>query len=536
MTPPNFIYSALLLFAGLICLQVAAVVWRMRASARPARPLLMLLFALAWWDITYALFWADLPGLTPYFWLDITYLGVVTVPAAFLLVAQRFTAANPQDTLGRLVSHVSYFPRVLHLAVEPVLITLLLWTDPWHNWFFGGKRLENVNNLLDGGPVFWLNVVYSYSMLLVAVLLLARSMPYFRGMFRKQAVLLMTAAVIPFVSNLVFLAGFSPMPGADNTPFAFTISGLIFVYALQRYRFLALVPVARDLLVENMSDGVVVLDNQGWVIDANPAARRILSQENQSPVGQPAMQVFDHWKNLLEEIGDKRDAHIEAKIPGNTQESPLVYLDLRISPIYDNRRRYSGRLLVWRDITELKLAQAELERLATTDSLTQIANRRYFFDQAELELERAARYQHNLALVMIDIDNFKTVNDRFGHPAGDQVLIVFSHLCQEQLRYNDLFARFGGEEFILLLPETSATQAFSAAERIRLAVEKTPIPVGGDFVNLTISLGIACLEEKGEPLKRIISRADQRLYRAKQEGRNRTVGVEEKEEDKSSIQ
>lgn len=175
-----------------------------------------------------------------------------------------------------------------------------------------------------------------------------------------------------------------------------------------------------------------------------------------------------------------------------------------------------------REIQERKRVEAKLQELATTDELTQIFNRRHFFKLARREFKRAQRYHHPLSIVLMDLDHFKRVNDRHGHPAGDQALRTVATVCQDNLREIDILARYGGEEFILLLPEIGADPARQAAERLRQKIAAESIAIGGQTIAITASLGVASLEEDGEEsVGAVLHRADQALYTAKKAGRNR---------------
>ncbi|MFW5802174.1 MAG: diguanylate cyclase, partial [Spirochaeta sp.] len=158
----------------------------------------------------------------------------------------------------------------------------------------------------------------------------------------------------------------------------------------------------------------------------------------------------------------------------------------------------------------------ELARLSRTDQLTKVLNRRWFRHEAEREIEEAERYGHPLSLIIFDIDFFKDINDTFGHNSGDQVLQQLTRLVEEQIRAGDILARWGGEEFVVLLPHSDCDAALQAAEKLRQ--ETASAPLSPDR-RITISLGIAQLQE-GETLDHLVGRADRAMYRAKTEGRN----------------
>ena len=173
------------------------------------------------------------------------------------------------------------------------------------------------------------------------------------------------------------------------------------------------------------------------------------------------------------------------------------------------------------EIAERQKAQAQLLELATTDSLTGLHNRRYFMESASQELERARRYQTPLSLLLLDADHFKSVNDRYGHPVGDQALQALAIIGRRVLREVDLFARIGGEEFAILLPQTDHAAARNVAERLRQAIIDQPIATEDGPLRLTVSLGLASLGSAPADLDELLRRADVALYQAKQNGRNR---------------
>jgi len=201
----------------------------------------------------------------------------------------------------------------------------------------------------------------------------------------------------------------------------------------------------------------------------------------------------------------------------------LVLRDRRrtLGALADERNNLEDRVL--QRTLELLMANQKLEQLATTDPLTGIANRRKMTEQIAHELERARRFRHPLSLLMIDIDHFKRINDTYGHEVGDRAILAVSLLLTETMRGIDLAARFGGEEFVLLMPETHAEVAALAAERLREAMSALRVLADdGAQVALTVSIGVSSADPMGvlDTPSSLLVRADKALYRAKKEGRN----------------
>lgn len=183
-----------------------------------------------------------------------------------------------------------------------------------------------------------------------------------------------------------------------------------------------------------------------------------------------------------------------------------------------------GLLVSISDISSRKAMEEELKRLATTDPLTGIPNRRFLMDQGDRELGRARRYGNALSVLILDIDHFKKINDRHGHAVGDDALKAMVQCCLRQLREIDILCRLGGEEFVALLPETPGEAAMAAAERLRDAVARMSLPLAGsENLTFTISVGVTAPREADVSLADMLSRADEALYEAKRNGRNRVT-------------
>ena len=182
-----------------------------------------------------------------------------------------------------------------------------------------------------------------------------------------------------------------------------------------------------------------------------------------------------------------------------------------------------GRMLTYCDVTDLVRNAQQMEELATIDSMTGLYNRRHFWALAAAEWSRFQRYYRPLSVLMIDVDHFKAVNDRYGHAVGDEALVAVANACREGKRSSDIVGRLGGEEFAMLLPETDLDQAKIVAERVRQNVAASALQADGVHFNVTASVGFAAATVSMPGFEALLHAADQALYQAKAEGRNRTV-------------
>jgi diguanylate cyclase (GGDEF)-like protein len=175
--------------------------------------------------------------------------------------------------------------------------------------------------------------------------------------------------------------------------------------------------------------------------------------------------------------------------------------------------------LMSRLIKKLDEARQTIEKIAITDPLTEVFNRRHIMSRLEEEFEKFKRLKKNVSCIMADIDNFKGINDSYGHLVGDQVLKAISHRIRNTVRAYDILGRYGGEEFLIIMPDTSMEDARELAERIRTRVKEAPV----NNATITLSLGVVCIQEDDRSLDDIIRRADQNLYKAKKSGKDRVV-------------
>ncbi len=263
----------------------------------------------------------------------------------------------------------------------------------------------------------------------------------------------------------------------------------------------------------------IVTHRDGRLVDCNQAAEGLYQLRRDQLLG----------SDLLDRVHASYRDRAGEWIAGPTS-TPVEAAHLRADgsrvPVELRTRRtsYHGSpalVTVVRDITEHKQLQEKLTRMANSDPLTGIGNRRFFFDAGSREFFRSERYHHPLSVLIIDVDHFKRINDRYGHDAGDRALIALAGTAGGVLRDSDVLARIGGEEFAAVLPHGDAAGARTFAERLRRAVAAIVLQDDATPIRFTVSVGIATKGAEDHAIESILSRADAALYRAKQGGRNR---------------
>ncbi len=304
---------------------------------------------------------------------------------------------------------------------------------------------------------------------------------------------------------------------------------------------------------ESLSQAAFLLDTMGRVRNLNHEAMRMLGgldrpgsayySQDEEERSAPAVEDAEEAA-AIRDPGAMVGAHIRQLVPflppidgllaGQTPDRALLEIrgpttqglrdfQVSISPMLDLTSRLLGAVVIFQDVTERHELESHLRFLATTDALTGVANRRSLLRRAEHEFRRARRYGRPMALLLLDLDHFKKVNDTWGHFAGDEALKAVCTACLGSLRGSDMLGRLGGEEFAVLLPETDVEDACGTAERMRHVVELLEVDWHGRKIRVTVSIGLATIEPSDPDIYSLMRRADLALYTAKDVGRNRVV-------------
>lgn len=290
-------------------------------------------------------------------------------------------------------------------------------------------------------------------------------------------------------------------------------------------------------IVTALPDPLFILTENGQYAGVFGGGDRNYYHDGSGLVGSSLYDVLPRDKAdwFLEQISqslrEQRMCTVEYGLAGSdvegldTEKGPSgeIWFEGRIQPL--PFRIEGERAVVWtaRNITRRHQLEAQLLRLSEIDELTGAYTRRRLMKELDLKFREFRRYAEPTALMMVDIDHFKQVNDEFGHVAGDQILQSTVHTCMQQLREVDLFSRFGGEEFVVLCPHTGEQEAREMAERLRQTVMQNAISLSGRKIHVTISIGVSLIREADQSFESVIKRIDDALYAAKDKGRNCVV-------------
>jgi len=493
---------------------------------------------MAIWSGFYSTRWMHISGEAKIFWLNPMYIGITAVPTLFLLFVLEFNHHSTWLTMRRL----------LLFAIQPVTFLLLVWTNEYHHLVFLSVKTVQESDFirleLIRGPLHITNLIYSYALIGIAIFLLSRAALRSSPLYLRQYRLIFISSLLPWGASIYTQYKFSQLASLDIAPLTFGISGMIFAFAILHTRFMNLIPIARSYLIENMTDGILVLDEKNRFLDINPAMGNFLENKPSFYIGKNATEVFVEWMEQIDSLWEEIETQTELKVPTD----PSRYLDLRVTPLYDRNHSLSGRLMVFRDITERKqvekrlryvndrqqsqlieigLLQSKLREQAIRDPLTNLFNRRYLEETLDRELARAARESYPICIIMMDLDHFKKINDTYGHEAGDQVLRAIADTLTEETRRGDFACRYGGEEFVIVMPNIDCNVAYERAEKLRETLNSLYVPYGIYCLTTTVSMGIACYPINGLTRKAILRAADKAMYAAKDAGRDHILSYDQ---------
>ncbi len=669
------LYAGILHATALISVCVGFLALQRRDTPGTGK-LAFLMFAVAEWSFASGLEAAVVGIQYKIFFSKMEYLGAVSAPTLFMLFALEYC-------------HKTRWLKPVYLSllsIVPITGFILAATNEWHRLFWPSFTPNPTlpNNLIYGhGIGFFILIAYDYLVISAGILTLLGFWHRAKQPYRHQILILLLGSLFPFSGGIVYALFPGFLPGLDLPPVSFSLTGLVIAFGILRFRLFDLAPIARDALIEDMEEGILVLDAKDRVVDINPAALTFLSLVAKETLGQPISEVFKSWPGIAKNLQNSDKGETEFRLGTN----PSRYIHLHISPLYVQGVQHAGRLLVFRDVTRRQQTEAELahtieelgiinqiglavtsgldmehvlktlhvqcsqlvpmdifyvalydeanslinvpvfyehghylagpsrdikdnpgtigaviqsrktvyinnttksetrplqqfesildkptrsylgipltlrervigvlsiqnylpnaytedhirileriaiqaaiaienarlygefQRLAIIDELTGIYNFRGLQELGAREVERAQRFSRPLSVLFFDIDNFRNFNNTYNHSTGNIILRTIAEHCHSILRTVDVLARYGGDEFVALLPETDIASAREVAQRMvdKIASEKICTPFGE--LGVTISIGITALSENRPLLSALIDRANSAERQAKQ--------------------
>lgn len=432
----------------------------------------------------------------------VRYLGAAVLPVALLVFIYQYC--------GKEIS----LRRIKLLLIIPAISWLMMITNSWHYLFFKSITLgENSAMRGEYGLYFWfVHLPYSYILLLIGFFTVLREFSRASRHYRTQISFLMVSICIPFVFNVVGV--FKVIPNFSYTSLSFPIFFSIMGYAIFRHQFLGSNPIGYEAVFKTIRDGVLILDRDDVIRDINPAAAKGLTKDPSEIIGLHVRDAFESWESAIElyDANPLKLGEIKVFLFGRTR-----YLAIDATPLAARSGVYEGRIITIRDITDRYEHQLSLEALAFHDPLTRVANRRKFQEEVESAIKTSDEKDEPFAMLYLDLNRFKDVNDTLGHEVGDELLKYVAARVASILRKPDIVARLGGDEFALLLHNCDEHGIELVVERL-LENVKRPFKVGENTLVADLSIGAAFYPKNGKNLTELLRHADTAMYQAKQNG------------------
>lgn len=531
------IFSIILITTAIGAFTIALIMMR-----RPRKPginsLTLMLIGLAIWAFSYAMITLSPTLETKIFWLRVENIGIQSVPILWFFFSLKYT---------RLDKWLTGKPIMFAFWAIPVISLFFIFSNTWFHLYYTSVQIATETGgplIISRGLWYWVALVYVYILYITGVVALVNRFVQSRAVYRRQTPYLIGAVLIPFTMNLVYqlapgLLPIFPAP-VDLTPLSFTITAVLLAADIFGLRLLDVVPIARDNVMESIPEMVFVLDEKERIIDANAMAQKWLEKPFDEILGKEPIEVFQKWPQLLHRFFFLEQTREEIEIPG----TPSRTLEIIITPIYNRTNQLEGRVILAYDITERKKLEEDLktanqalqvqlneneslriqlQEQAIRDPLTGVFNRRYFAEALDKETARAVREGVPFSLIILDVDHFKKVNDTYGHKCGDLILQSLAKFLQENTRRSDIVCRYGGEEFVILMPDAALNDAHERAELFREQFEAAVEVYEGKQVKSTFSAGIASFPIHSKSGDTLLNMADMALYQSKEAGRNRVT-------------
>ncbi len=405
------------------------------------------------------------------------------------------------------------------LFIVPVINAVISLTSRYHNLYFYNHSIKAIGSLeilfMNAGIWFYIMSIYAVAMFSISFLILYR---YLKQMNKDRypIIILLSLIILSFVCIVGYIITFDTLI-SFLMPFFIPLACFMLSINYVTSKLFGVIPFAYKKAFEWSDSPILILDSELNLMDFNEEAVSSIPLLNENTITKNISDFIDYDGRIRSCIVTDSECRIRI-----IKDYDVRHYRVSSSSLIGRNRKTLGYMVSFIDVTELVETMAELTELASIDTLTRTHTRRYFIERTELEFARAKRHAHPLSFIILDLDHFKNINDAYGHIAGDVILKEVADICKTKIRSIDLLGRFGGEEFMMLLPETDLESTVTAAERIRKKIEETDFLHDGKVMKITASLGVTGTDKVTcESFDRFLHCADVALYKAKDSGRNK---------------
>ena len=475
----NYLYSVMCIISSILAISLSifgSVHYKSSTFAKPFSAL-MLFVGVYTFGYAFEILKGDINWI--YLWIRVEYVGLSFTGACWVWLALSFT--RNFKILNR-----TFF--VIMTGISLFFLVAVL-TNDIHHLYYSSISLNDYGEFqtanLGRGILYIAHMIWFFVSLIVSAVLYIRYFLNSKSIFKDQSFFMVLisigclAGLVLDMSGLV-IGGYD----LDIGPLNIIINTSIGAIAIIKTGILDISPIARDKVFESLKDGVIVTDLYGAVTDYNSTAQTVLPALSKEWIGKDLFEIAPQLKHYSK----KHSPHtFEPFIVGTGKE--LQYYEISNFPIQD-AHKIIGTAWYLMERTEHCKIMNQLKEYAEKDELTKIWNRRKLLELAEEAVFKAKKGKETLALMILDIDYFKKINDTMGHHAGDSVLIHLTEMIGQELRDKDIFGRLGGEEFAVLFPETNQDEVSEIANRILAKVSHGDINLDGMIISVTISAGI----------------------------------------------
>ncbi|MBT5831131.1 MAG: PAS domain-containing protein, partial [Candidatus Latescibacteria bacterium] len=388
-----------LAISAIVAWAVAIYMWPRRKSAPGGFPVFILLICAGFWSASYAMEFASADLQGKFFWNKIVYLGIAPVCPLWFLFALNYSGWSPRNRTTYLL-----------LAIEPVLVQIAVWTNFSHQNFWTHIELVYQDNtpvlMHKYGTLFWIHAAFAYLLLIVSTVVLIQLLIRTSHLYKRQVIAIISGLFVPWAGNVIYLSGSSPFGNLDLAPLSFTLASCILVWGLFHSKLFEAIPIARETLIANMPNVVLVTDLHNRLVFANPAAQDLFGKSVTRKLGQSVSEILPKIWQTLEHL--KEHTHTEIELQ---KEDAVQHYELYFTLLHNRQKHLSGHLIVLQDIGKQKETE---ERLTELETAAEQANRAksIFLANMSHEMRTPLNAILGYAQITADADNLQERHQR----------------------------------------------------------------------------------------------------------------------------
>ncbi len=440
--------------------------------------------------------------------IDLERFGIWTLPSFWVIMALEYTNKT------KFLTKWTY----IGLFSIPVILLIFGLTDSTHHLVYREFSVLTIEHLtiaqITPGPVYYVAFIFTNLLILLGNVLYV--LFYLRNkVYQKRSFVMMMTSFIPWLGLWIYTFRLIPI-GLDINPYFLGLAALIFTLAMFKNNLFDTAVVARHTVVDHISEMLLTLDGNNKIIDVNKTVEIFFNQKRVRMIGESLHSYFPKILELIEAKVNEQPDFIDFDF-GEQEKKQHLRAEITYLP-------GEAKVIIVKDATEEVNMIRNLRYYATTDTLTEITNRSYFISLASERIRICKKNKMPIAFVIFDIDEFKQINDHYGHAAGDIILKKTASMCRNLIGPNPLLARYGGDEFILVFEEKTEEEVMILVEKIRRRMMNSNNIIDGKNISFECSFGVCYVHEiENDVLDLFIKYADEALYRSKNDGRNRAT-------------